>query len=70
MIFIVIFKYTLHATQKMDALGINKSEVENVTIKGSKWKEDAVIHSKMGGIEVVFKRVENAIIVITVYYSD
>ena len=70
MVFIVLFKYTGHAAQKMDALGIDKSEVENVVIKGSKWKENDVIHSKMGGIEVVFKRVENEIIVITVYYSD
>lgn len=63
------FKYSLHAQKKMDSLGIMEDEIRTVVIKGSKWKENDVLHSRMGGIEVVYKRVKDVIFVITVYYA-
>ena len=70
MIFIVNFELSKHAKQKKDFLGINVEEIKQVIIKGSKWKEDNTLHANMGGIEVVYKKFEYKIFVITVYYSD
>lgn len=66
-----MFFYTKHALEKMDGLGINKSEVESTINKGMKWKEkeSEKWHAQMGGIEIVFMKEENKFFIITVYYA-
>lgn len=66
-----MFYYTKHAIEKMDALGINKKEVEDAIKKGMKWKEEKreVWHAQKNGIEVVFMKEEDNFIIITVYLA-
>ena len=66
-----MFVYTLHSVEKMDALGIQKNEVENAIVKGMKWKEEDTEkwHANMSGIEVVFTKQENQFIIITTYLA-
>jgi len=66
-----LFVYTKHALQKMDALGIEKSDVENTVKKGMKWKEEDTPkwHAKMAGIEVVFMKQAKDLFIITVYLA-
>ncbi|MEK6907147.1 MAG: DUF4258 domain-containing protein [Nanoarchaeota archaeon] len=72
MITIVSFIFSLHALQKMDALGIEKKEVENIIKKGMKWKEDRIEkwHSLMNNIEVVFQKSGDEIFIITIYKGE
>ena len=55
----------------MDALGIEKSEMESVITKGMKWKEKHIEkwHASIRGIECecVFLKKENLMFIITVY---
>ncbi len=53
----------------MDALGIERKDVEKIIREGMKWKESHTKkwHASMAGIECVFTRKEDAIFVITVY---
>ncbi len=55
----------------MDALGIEKNEVENAIIKGMKWKEEDTDkwHANMSGVEVVFMKQEEQFIIITTYLA-
>lgn len=64
-----MFIYTKHAIEKIDTLGIEKREVENVIKKGMKWKESnsEKWHAQMAGIEAVFMKQEQNIFIITVY---
>ena len=66
-----MFIYTKHAVEKMDALGIEKREVEQAIIQGMKWKENErdVWNAKMAGVEVVFQKQDKNFIIITTYYS-
>ena len=66
-----MFYYTKHALEKMDGLGLEKREIENIIIKGMKWKEERndKWHAQMGGIEVVFMKEENNFIIITIYLA-
>lgn len=66
-----MFIYTKHALEKMDALGIDKGEVEITVKKGMKWKEHDrdVWHAQMAGTEVVFAKEEKEIFIITVYLA-
>ena len=66
-----MFFYTKHALEKMDGLGVNKSEVESAINKGMKWKEkdSEKWHAQMAGIEIVFMKEENNFFIITVYYA-
>lgn len=63
--------YTKYALEKIDGLGINKSEIESAINKGMKWKEkdSEKWHAQMAGVEVVFMKEENNFFVITVYYE-
>ena len=72
MITIVSFIFSLHALQKMDALGIEKKEVENIIKKGMKWKGDRIEkwHSLMNNIEVVFQKSGDEIFIITIYKGE
>lgn len=55
----------------MDALGIEKQEVEKAIKEGMKWKEENTEkwHAQMAGTEAVFMKQEEAIIIITVYLA-
>lgn len=55
----------------MDALGIEKSEVERTIICGMKWKEEDEDkwHAQMAGIEAVFMKQNKDLFVITVYLA-
>ena len=55
----------------MDALGIEKNEVESAIIKGMKWKEEDTDkwHANMSGVEVVFMKQEEKFIIITTYLA-
>ena len=66
-----MFIYTLHSLEKMDALGIEKNEVESAIIKGMKWKEEDTDkwHANMSGVEVVFMKQEEKFIIITTYLA-
>lgn len=66
---IILFVYTRHAIEKMDGLGIEKKEVQITIIKGMKWKSEDKWHSQMGGLEVVFVKEENNLVIVTVYLA-
>lgn len=61
--------YTKHAKDKADALGISFDDIEAAIIKGRKWKEadSDKWHASMAGIDVVFQKEGDCIVVITVY---
>lgn len=64
-----MFIYTRHALEKMDALGIEKRDVERSIKEGMKWKEEnsGKWHAQMAGIEVVFMKQYKDFFVITAY---
>ncbi len=61
--------FTRHAKEKMDLLGYTPSEVEETIIKGMKIGPDSRgnMHARMGILEVVFKKLDQKVVVITVY---
>ena len=63
--------YSKHALEKIDGLGIERSEVDNTIIRGMKWKEKnrEKWHANMSGIECVFLKKDDVIFVITVYQN-
>ena len=61
--------YSRHALEKMDSLGLERREIESVIKEGMKWQENEKWLANMYGVEVVFQREEDMIIVITVYYE-
>ena len=71
MITIVYFIYSIHAIQRMDGFGLTRKEIEIVIKMGMKWKEQNrdIWHANMGETEVVFKKVEDNIFIITVYIN-
>jgi hypothetical protein len=64
-----VFRFTRHAVEKMDGLGIERSEVEAAVLRGMKWKEPNrdVWHAAMAGIEAVFSKEQGIIVIVTVY---
>jgi len=64
-----VFVYTKHALEKMDALGIDKHEVERAIQLGMKWTEDDKWHARNGGVEIVFVKQEDAFVIVTTYLS-
>jgi len=66
-----MFIYTKHSIEKMDALGIEKKEIENIINKGMKWKEEKSdkFHAQMTGIEVIFIKDDKDLFIITVYLT-
>ncbi|MEK6812925.1 MAG: DUF4258 domain-containing protein [Nanoarchaeota archaeon] len=66
---ITVILYSKHAIEKMNALGIERSEVETLIKKGMKWKEHfgKKWHARMYGIECVFEKHENDLYIITVH---
>ena len=66
-----VFVYTKHALEKMDALGIEKRDIENAIAKGMKWKEEAndKWHAQMADIEVVFIKQDKNFFIITAYLA-
>ena len=66
-----MFIYTKHTIEKMDALGIEKKEVENAIKRGMKWKESnsEKWHAQMAGVEAVFMKQEGNIFIITSYFA-
>ena len=59
--------YTKHALEKMDAYGLERSEVETIIKKGMKWQRDEKWHASMYGIEIVFQKENDTIFIITIY---
>ncbi len=61
--------FTKHALEKMDGLGVSKTEVQQVIAQGMKWKEkdEEKWHAQMAGIETVFMKEDENWIIITVY---
>ena len=66
-----MFIYTLHVLKKMDALGIEKKEVERTVKQGMKWKEEESNkwHAQMTGLEIVFIKQNRDFFVITAYLA-
>ena len=66
-----MFFYTQHALKKMDALGIEKRDIEQTVKKGMKWREENSDkwHARMAGIEVVFMKQYNDLVIITAYLA-
>lgn len=69
MIIIEKFAYSLHALQRMDGFGLTRREIEIVIKRGMKWKEENrdIWHANIGNIEVVFKKINNIMFIVTVY---
>ena len=63
--------YTKHGLEKMDALGIEDEEVESTVRLGMKGRDadGEKWHAQRGGLEVVFARQEDMIVIITVYLA-
>jgi len=63
------FAYSLHALQRMDGFGLTRREIEIVIKRGMKWKEENrdIWHANIGNIEVVFKKINNIMFIVTVY---
>lgn len=55
----------------MDALGIEKRDIERTVKEGMKWREknSQKWHAQMAGIEVVFMKQSNGIFIITAYLA-
>lgn len=53
----------------MDSYGIECIEVDRAITRGMKWKEknSEKWHARTGGLECVFVKQENSLVVITVY---
>ena len=65
-----MFIYTKHALGKMDALGIEKRDIESAVAKGMKWKDsNEKCHAQMAGIEVVFVKQNGDFFIITAYLA-
>ena len=66
-----MYFYTKHAIEKMDGLGLDKNEVNEILEKGMKWKEEQrdMWHAQMSGTEVVFTKENDTFIIITVYLA-
>ena len=66
---ILVYVYTRHAIEKMGGLGAEKEDVERTIVQGMKWKEEhsEKWHAQMAGIEVVFARESENIVIIIVY---
>lgn len=66
-----MFIYAKHALEKIDALGLEKKEIEKAVKEGMKWKEEDSDkwHAQMAGVEVVFMKQFNDIFVITAYLA-
>lgn len=58
-----------HAKKRMFERGISLEEIKEVVREGQKWREGDTIHSKMHGIEVVYRILNSDLFVITVYYG-
>ena len=69
MIIIEKFAYSLHALQRMDGFWLTRREIEIVIKRGMKWKEENrdIWHANIGNIEVVFKKINNIMFIVTVY---
>ena len=69
MIIIEKFAYSLHALQRMIGFGLTRREIEIVIKRGMKWKEENrdIWHANIGNIEVVFKKINNIMFIVTVY---
>ena len=61
--------FTKHALEKRIDYGWDENEIKQVIIKGMKWKENDTEkwHANMAGIECVFIKEEDTLIIITVY---
>ena len=66
-----MFIYTRHALEKIDALGIEKRDLEQTVLKGMKWKEkdSEKWHAQMAGLEVVFMKQNKDFFIITAYLA-
>ena len=66
-----MFLYTKHALEKIDALGIERRDVERAVTEGMKWKEKTSekLHAQMAGIEVVFMKQDKDFVIITAYLA-
>lgn len=64
-----MFIFKQHALEKMDALGVERKEVEEAIKRGMKWKEEKTKkwHAQMAGVEVVFIKDDSDYYIITVY---
>ena len=66
-----MFIYTRHALEKMDALGIERREIEQTIMQGMKWKEqqNEKLHARMAVIEAVFMKQQDDFVIITAYLA-
>ncbi len=61
--------FTRHAKEKMDLLGYAPGEVKETMVKGIKISPDSRgnMHARMRQLEVVFKKIGEKMVVITVF---
>ena len=66
-----MFVYTKHTIEKMDGLGIEKSDIERAIKEGMKWKEEQTDkwHARHSNIEVVFVKSDTATVIVTTYFA-
>jgi len=57
-----------HAKKRMFERGISLEEIREVVQKGQKWREGDTVHSRMHGVEVVYRIIGSDVFVITLYY--
>lgn len=63
------FIFTRHSKIKMGQLGYTAEDVKEAIIKGMKFGPDSRgnAHSRLGVLEVVFRRENNSVVIITVF---
>ena len=63
-------RYTKHAVEKMQELGITVNEVKQAMIKGLKFGPNSrgCMHTRLNLIEVVYDRRNNVCSIVTVYW--
>ncbi|MBI2445030.1 DUF4258 domain-containing protein [Candidatus Micrarchaeota archaeon] len=60
-----------HALERIAERKIEESEIKSVVAKGQKWfsEADGRWHASMGGIEVVFEKREESILIVTCFFE-
>ncbi len=65
--------FSSHALEKIDGVGIDIEEVEQIVKKGMKWRDQEQMNkwcANMHDYEVVFEELGDALYIITVYAAE
>ncbi len=67
MVITIDILYSKHALEKIDAFGLELEDLEKVIMHGMKWQKNDKWHASMAGLECVFIKQNDSILLITVY---